>query len=254
MEKTHAREIIFSSFRFQISGFKMKAFIDFHIHSCLSPCASPEMSPRLIVARAKAAGLACIALTDHSCVENLPAFHQACAEAGMTCLYGLEASTVEGIHVLCLFDDLNLALDFGRMIYSHLPDEPLDLERFGPQPIVTVDGEVTQFAGKSLANGTDISFFDLVLIALRAGALCIPSHIDRPMSGAISHFGFLPDLPYAAVEVSWAIDPEIARRWPVVRFSDSHHPEHIGRRFTEIETESFTVASLREAFRRLIQP
>ena len=202
-----------------------KSRVDFHIHSCLSPCASPEMSPRTIVARSQAAGLDCIALTDHSCVENLPAFHQACAEAGMACLYGLEASTAEEIHVLCLFDDLNLALDFGRMIYSRLPNQPSDPERFSPQPIVTVDGEVTHFAEKLLANGTDISFFDLVLMALRAGALCIPSHIDRAMSGAIGHFGFLPDLPYDAVEVSWAIDPEIARRWPVVRFSDSHHPD-----------------------------
>ena len=229
-----------------------KSRIDFHIHSCLSPCASPEMSPRTIVARAKAAGLDCIALTDHSCVENLPAFQQACAEAGMACLYGLEASTAEEIHVLCLFDDLNGALDFGRMIYSHLPDEPGDPERFGPQPIVNIDGEVTHFAEKLLANGTDISFFDLVLMALRAGALCIPSHIDRPMSGAIGYFGFLPDLPYDAVEVSWEIDPEIARRWPIVRFSDSHHPEHIGRRFTEVETEAFTVPALRAALRRLI--
>jgi PHP family Zn ribbon phosphoesterase len=230
----------------------MNARIDFHVHSCLSPCASPEMSPRMIVARAKAAGLDCIALTDHSCVENLPAFHQACAEAGMACLYGLEATTAEGIHVLCLFDDQDLALDFGRMIYSRLPDRPIDQEHFGPQPIVNVDGEVTHYAGKSLANGTDISFCDMVPMALRVGALCIPSHIDRPMSGAISHFGFLPDLPYDAVEVSWEIDPEIARRWPVVRFSDSHHPDHIGRRFTEIETEAFTVPALRDALRRLI--
>jgi PHP family Zn ribbon phosphoesterase len=230
----------------------MKARIDFHIHSCLSPCASPEMSSRTIVARAKAAGLDCIALTDHSCVENLPAFHQACAEAGMTCLYGLEASTAEEVHVLCLFDDLTRALDFGRMIYSRLPDQPNDTERFGPQPIVTVDGAVTRFAGKSLANGTDIPFSDLVPMALRAGALCIPSHIDRPMSGAVGHFGFLPDLPYDAVEVSWTIDPEIARRWPVVRFSDSHHPDHIGRRFTEVETEDFTVPALRAAFRQLL--
>ena len=228
----------------------MKARIDFHIHSCLSPCASLDMSPRTIVARAKAAGLDCIALTDHNCVENLLAFHQACAEAGMACLYGLEASTAEEIHVLCLFDDLNGALDFGRMIYSRLPNQPGDPKLFGPQPIVTIDGEVTHFAEKLLANGTDISFFDLILMALRAGALCIPSHIDRPLSGAIGHFGFLPDLPYDAVEVSWAIDPEIARRWPVVRFSDSHHPDHIGRRFTEVETKDYTVPALRDALHR----
>lgn len=231
----------------------MKARIDFHIHSCLSPCASFEMSPRTIVARAQAAGLDCIALTDHSCVENLPAFHQACTVAGLACLYGLEASTSEEVHVLCLFDDLNRALGFGRMIYSHLLDQPNDTDSLGDQPVVTVDGKVTRFVEKLLNTGTDISFFDLVPMALEAGALCIPSHIDRPMCGAISHLGFLPDLPYDAVEAVGQIDPEIARRWPVVRFSDAHHPDQIARRFTEVETESFTVPALREAFRRLLK-
>lgn len=230
----------------------MKARIDFHIHSCLSPCASLEMSPRTIVARSKAAGIDCIALTDHSCTENLPAFHAACAEAGMACLYGLEASTAEEVHVLCIFDDLSRAMDFGRMIYSHLPAKPNNPKLFGDQPVVTVDEEVTHFAKKLLNIGTDISFFDLVPMVLNAGALCIPSHIDREMCGAISHLGFLPDLPYDAVEVVGKIDPEIARRWPVVRFSDAHHPDQIARRFTEVETEAFTVPALREAFRSLL--
>lgn len=230
----------------------MKARIDFHIHSCLSPCASLEMSPRTIVARARTAGLDCIALTDHGCTENLPAFQQACIEAGTSCLYGLETSSAEEVHVLCLFDDLNRAMDFGRMIYSHLPDQPNDPELFGDQPVVTVDENVTRFVRKLLNTGTDISFFDLVPMALKAGALCIPSHIDREMCGAISHLGFLPDLPYDAVEVVREIDPEIARRWPVVRFSDSHHPDQIARRFTEIETEAFTVPALRAAFQKLL--
>ncbi len=230
----------------------MKAFIDFHIHSCLSPCASLEMSPRTIVARSKAAGLDCIALTDHSCTENLPAFHEACARAGMACLYGLEASTAEEVHVLCIFDDLTRAMDFGQMIYSRLPGRPADPELFGDQPVVNVDEEVTHFAEKLLNIGTDISFFDLVPMVQKAGALCIPSHIDREMCGAISHLGFLPDMPYDAVEVVGKIAPDIARRWPVVRFSDAHHPDQLARRFTEVETDAFTVPALRAAFQRLL--
>lgn len=230
----------------------MKARLDFHIHSCLSPCASLDMSPREIVRRAQNAGLDCIALTDHSCVENLPAFHHACAEAGMNCLYGLEASTAEEVHVLCIFDDLNRALEFGRRIYAHLPDVPNNPNRFGEQPVVNVNEEVEYFADKLLNIGTDIPFFELIPMVLDAGALCIPSHIDREVCGAISHLGFLPDLPYDAVEVVGTVDPDIARRWPVVRFSDSHYPEQIARRFTEIETDTFTVPALRDAFQRLL--
>jgi PHP family Zn ribbon phosphoesterase len=230
----------------------MKARIDFHIHSCLSPCAELEMSPRTIIARSQAAGIDCIALTDHSCIENLPAFHDACAAAGMACLYGTEVSTAEEVHVLCIFDDLSRALDFGRMIYCHLPDVPNDPNRFGEQPVINAKEEVQYFAKKLLNIGTDISFFDLIPMVLDAGALCIPSHIDRPMCGAISHLGFLPDLPYDAVEAVGEIDPEISRRWPVVRFSDAHYTDQIARRFTEIETEAFTVPALRTAFQKLL--
>jgi len=224
------------------------ARVDFHIHSCLSPCASLEMSPRAIVARAQEVGLDCIAVSDHCCCENLPAFHDACREAGMPCLYGMEVTTSEEVHVLSLFDQLQPALDFGRMVYASLQNFPNDPERFGDQPIVTVDGEINGFAEKLLIGATDISFFDLVPMALEAGALCIPAHIDRAYYGALAHLGFLPDLPYSAVEVMAKKIPEEAGNWPIVRFSDSHQLDHIGRRFTEISISDFSIPALREAF------
>jgi PHP family Zn ribbon phosphoesterase len=226
----------------------MKARVDFHIHSCLSPCASLEMSPRAIVAHARAAGLDCIALSDHCCAENLPAFQAACREAGMPCLYGMEVTTSEEVHVLCLFDQLEPALVFGRSVYTSLQDYPNRPERFGDQPIVTVDGEITGFAEKLLIGATDISFFDLIPTAVDTGALCIPAHIDRDCFGALAHLGFLPDLPYSAVEVTAIERPEAAGEWPVVRFSDSHQLDQLGRRFTEVRVSEFSVAALREAF------
>jgi PHP family Zn ribbon phosphoesterase len=226
----------------------MKARIDFHIHSCLSPCASLEMSPPAIVARAKEAGLDCIALSDHCCAENLPAFHAACREARMPCLYGIEATTAEDVHVLCLFAELEAAIAFGETVYASLQDFPNDPERFGDQPIVDMDGGITGFARKLLIGSTGISFFDLVPMILEGDGLCIPAHIDRECLGALAHLGFLPDLPYSAVEVVSPEAPAEARAWPVVRFSDAHQPEQIGRRFTEVDVSDFSVAALRTAF------
>ncbi len=230
----------------------MKARIDFHIHSCLSPCGSLDLSPREIVRRYQEQGVDCIALTDHSCARNLPAFEDACAAIGMNRLYGMEVSTAEEVHVLALFDDLPCALDFGSTVYAHLPDFPADPDTFGAQPVVTADETVTAFAGKLLVAATDLSFFDLVPMVQNAGALCIPAHIDRPMCGAIAHLGFLPDLPYDAVEAVGPVDAAIARRWPVVRFSDAHHPSQIARRTTVVRTDAFTVPALRRAFRQLL--
>ena len=229
----------------------MKARIDFHIHSCLSPCASLEMSPRAIVARAQEVKLDCIALTDHGCAENLPAMHDACAEVGMPCLYGMEATSAEEVHVLCLFDRLEPALEFGGWVYDSIPNFLNDPEKFGEQPIVNVEEEILGFVDKLLFVAGSITFTNLVSAALEAGALCIPSHIDRSYSGAISHLGFLPDLPYSALEVTKPKIPEEALKWPIVRFSDAHTLEQIGRRFTDVETESFSIPHLSQALARL---
>lgn len=52
----------------------MKQYLaDLHIHTCLSPCGSLEMSPSEIVRRSLAKGLDAIAITDHNttlqCIE-----------------------------------------------------------------------------------------------------------------------------------------------------------------------------------------
>jgi predicted metal-dependent phosphoesterase TrpH len=62
---------------------------DLHIHSCLSPCASLEMSPSEIVRRAVDSGMDAIALTDHQSAKNCPAVAECARRAGLKCLYGI---------------------------------------------------------------------------------------------------------------------------------------------------------------------
>ena len=47
-------------------------FSDLHIHSCLSPCGSDDMTPANICGMAHLKGLQMIAVTDHNCAKNLP--------------------------------------------------------------------------------------------------------------------------------------------------------------------------------------
>ena len=52
----------------------IKAFkADMHIHTCLSPCADLDMSPRNIIKEAKTKGLGIIGICDHNSAENFPA-------------------------------------------------------------------------------------------------------------------------------------------------------------------------------------
>ena len=84
---------------------------DLHIHSCLSPCASLEMSPAEIVSRAAAAGMGGIAITDHQSSRNAPAVAECARRAGIGCLCGLEVCTAEEVHTLCLFDTVEAAAE-----------------------------------------------------------------------------------------------------------------------------------------------
>jgi 3',5'-nucleoside bisphosphate phosphatase len=43
---------------------------DLHVHTCLSPCATLDMTPQKIVAQARLMKLEMIAITDHNSAEN----------------------------------------------------------------------------------------------------------------------------------------------------------------------------------------
>jgi predicted metal-dependent phosphoesterase TrpH len=222
---------------------------DFHIHSCLSPCASLEMSPQAIVKQAQVAGLNAIALADHNCGFNLPAFSMACEAASMECLYGLEVTSVEEAHILCLFDDLDRAVEFGDQVYESLPPVLNCPERFGDQPVLDENEEILRFAEKFLISASTYSVSDLVEAVHERGGLCIPAHIDRQVFGIIAQLGFLPDEDFDAVELTARGNPDLAMNYPIVRNSDSHKLESVGSAFTEFEAETLSISAIRSSLR-----
>lgn len=87
---------------------------DFHIHSTLSPCASLEMSPKDIIKKAREVSLDIVAITDHNMVENTIYAHKSGKKTGPVVLFGMELQTREEIHLLVLFDNYKVALDFQK--------------------------------------------------------------------------------------------------------------------------------------------
>ncbi|MDR2070877.1 MAG: PHP domain-containing protein, partial [Treponema sp.] len=135
----------------------MALLTDLHNHSCLSPCGSLELSPRVLLEIAVAKGVKVMALTDHNSSLNCPAFSRLAPQYGVVPLYGMEATTQEEIHVLCLFTLLEAALSFGEYAYSILIPFPNDPEKTGDQVYVdeddNIEGEVEYF----LPNALDLS-------------------------------------------------------------------------------------------------
>ena len=203
---------------------------DFHNHSCLSPCGSLEQSPAVLARLARERGLELVALTDHNSALNAPAFAVCAAREGLSAMFGMEATSAEEVHVLCLFADLDAALDFGRHISSLLPRLPYDPGLLGDQVVVDADENVLDLPDTYLCAALELGFGELCVDAAARGALVIPAHIDRPMFGAISQLGFLPAGPYSAVETVHPLPRRASGGYTVITGSDAHYPEHIGRR------------------------
>ena len=68
-------------------------YYDFHIHSCLSPCADNDMTPNNIAGTAVLAGIDVMALTDHNTLKNCPAFFSAAKRNGIIPIAGAEVTT-----------------------------------------------------------------------------------------------------------------------------------------------------------------
>ena len=208
----------------------MKYKVDLHNHSCLSPCASLNMSPSVLVKRAIRKKIDILALTDHNTTRNLPAFAACCAHSGITPVFGLEVNTFEEVHVVCLFEKLETAVSFGNYIESTLPAISNDPEVFGDQIIVDEYENILGVVDPVLFNSSTISFFELIPRVLALGGLVIPAHIERFRNGAVSQLGFLPDLSYSAVEsLSVPCSYETYDN-AVVTGSDAHIRSSIGSR------------------------
>lgn len=207
----------------------MKTLVDLHNHSCLSPCASLEMSPARLVRGAAARGIGVLGLTDHNSALNCAPFEALCRAAGIVPVCGIEAMPREEVHVLCLFPTAAAAGAFGARLRDLLPARPFDPLKLGDQPVVDADEVILGFEERYLGAALDIDLDGLCAEATAAGALLVPAHADRPAFSMLSQLGFLPAGPWAAVEATLSPPGIDAGGLPLIRSSDAHFPGDIGR-------------------------
>jgi len=93
---------------------------DLHIHSCLSPCGDNDMTPANIVGMSMIKQLDVIAVTDHNSCKNVPYVLEMAKEYNILAIPGMELSTTEDIHVLCLFRTLKDSLEFDSYVHDNL--------------------------------------------------------------------------------------------------------------------------------------
>ncbi len=175
----------------------MKSFTyDLHIHSCLSPCGDDDMTVNNIAGMAFLKGLTLVALTDHNSCKNLPAFFRTAEQYGIIPVPGMELTTAEEIHLLCLFETLEEAMRFDSDIELYRMKLKNRVDVFGNQHILNENDEIIGEEEYFLPMATMLSLEDAVELALSHGAACMPAHIDRPSNGILAILGSMPDKPY----------------------------------------------------------
>ena len=177
-------------------------YYDLHIHSCLSPCGDNDNTPNNIVGMGVLAGLQIMALTDHNTCRNCPAFFEAAKRQGIIPVAGMELTTAEDIHMVCLFPDLESAMDFDREIQTRRILIPNRTDIFGDQYVMDGQDEIVDIEPHLLSNATTVSVEEAPALTARFGGVCYPAHIDRQANGIIATLGFLPpDMSFPTVEL-----------------------------------------------------
>ena len=228
--------------------------MDLHVHTCLSPCAEPDMVPTRIIAEARARKLDVVGICDHNSAENVPAVKKAGERQGVAVLGGMEICSSEEVHVLGLFGEDRALLEMQEIVHENLPGRN-DAEYFGYQLVVDEDDNILGYTDKLLIGATTLSVERIVELVHERDGLAVASHVDRESFSIIAQLGFIPeDLHLDGIEVSWKCEIEDAGAYqmyglPLFRASDAHFPSDIGKVATRALLETWSFPELTMAFR-----
>ncbi len=177
-------------------------YYDLHIHSCLSPCGDDDMTPNNIAGMGVLNGLNIMALTDHNTCRNCPAFFAAAKKNGIIPVAGMELTTAEDIHVVCLFEELEKAMEFDEFVRQHRLLIPNRTDIFGFQQIMNENDEIIGEEEFLLSNATDIMIDTVYETVTEKGGICYPAHVDRDANGIIAMLGTFPSHEYMEFDVA----------------------------------------------------
>jgi len=227
---------------------------ELHIHTVLSPCATLEMLPPFIVERALETNTHLIAITDHNASANVPAVIKAAAGTALTVLPGIELTTAEEIHVVCLFDTYAQLVELQKIVDQNLPNIPNNPDFFGMQLIVDSEGNYVDTDLRLLTNATYLTINEAQKHVHSLGGLFIPAHVNREENGLLPRLaGVPPELNLSVMEIFNISKAEAIHRYPFLKdfhlipSSDAHDLDAITG-ILSLQLEEISVAALLQAF------
>ncbi len=236
-------------------------YYDLHLHSCLSPCGDDDNTPNNLCGMASLLGINILALTDHNTTKNCPAFFTAAKRYGIIPVAGMELTTSEDIHVVCLFEDIEDAMKFGEYIDTRRIKIKNRPDFFGNQQILDGDDNFISEEEHLLSNATDVSIEEAYELVKNYGGISYPAHIDREANGIIAILGTIPpDSDFTIYELngrenieSYSNEYKIAKERFIIS-SDAHILTDMRERenYFDLDDEPYSSAKVRsELFKYL---
>lgn len=209
-------------------------YYDLHTHSCLSPCADNDNTPYNLVGMAVLSGINILALTDHNTCKNCPAFFAAAKQYGIIAVAGMELTTAEEIHIVCLFEELDKAMQFSEEIDLRRIKIKNRTDIFGEQLIIGENDEIVGYEEHLLSNATTVSLDEVPKLVEKYGGVCYPAHIDRVANSMISILGGIPKSPefncfeiYDTGKITEIKEKYALQNKKIIISSDAHYLEGI---------------------------
>lgn len=154
------------------------------------------MTPCNIAGMAKLNGLDIVALTDHNSTGNCRSFCAACKEYGIVPVPGMELTTCEDIHMVCLFPTVEDAESFGKAYLPHRIPYKNREDIFGKQIYYNENDEISGYEENLLINASDMSVDDAYALVSEHNGAAFPAHINKEENGIIPILGALPEKPF----------------------------------------------------------
>ena len=210
------------------------------------------MTPNNIVNMAKLLGLDIIALTDHNTSLNCKAVMSAGEKLGLVVVPGMELTTSEDIHAVCLFPNLESSLKWSEYVGNNrirIKNRP---EIYGRQVIMNDLDEETGEIEHLLLPATNISIMNAYSLVKEFGGICFPAHVDRDSLSILSVLGEID--PACGFKTAELADPsrleELKKLHPIldtlniVTDSDAHYLENMREAENSIELPELSAEAL----------
>lgn len=218
-----------------------------------------DMTPNNIVGMATLLGLNIIALTDHNTCRNCPAVIELGNANGICVIPGMELTTAEEIHAVCLFPSLEAAMEFDSYVDSHRLKIKNRPEIYGEQAILNSQDEKTGEIEHLLIPATQISISSAPNVVKSFGGVCYPAHIDRNSYSILSVLGEIPpESGFTTAEISPSgVKSELLDKHPIlnqmniVTSSDAHYLENMREKEFTLPVNEPTAAAVIEYLGRI---